>query len=86
MKVHALTRGYSRPLTQLTCDLPNPNSQVHYADLHGPDDQCRIVLLLSYPSVSARVRPMMLNLRGQFVELSMAAIVEPWMYILHYMG
>jgi hypothetical protein len=84
MKVHALTCGYSGPL--MTCNLPNPNSQVHYADLHGLDDQCRIVLLLSYPTVSARVRPMMLNLRGQFVEPSLAATVEPWVYILHYMG
>jgi hypothetical protein len=70
----------------LACDLSNPNSQVQYADLHGPDDQCRIVLLLSYPTISARVRPMMLNLCGQFVEPSLAAAVEPWVYILHYMG
>ena len=46
----------------LARDQPNPNSQVQYADLHGPDEQCRIVLLLSYPAVSAGVRPMMLNL------------------------
>jgi hypothetical protein len=49
----------------LARDQPNPNSQVQYADLHGPDEQCRIVLLLSYPAVSAGVRPMMLNLCGQ---------------------
>jgi hypothetical protein len=86
MKLHALTHGYGRPLTQLACDLPNANSRVQYADLHGPDDQCRIVLILSYPTISARVRPMMLNLRGQFVEPSLAAAVEPWVYILHHMG
>ena len=86
MKVHALMHGYGQALAHFACDLPNPNSQVHYADLHGPDDQCRILLLLSYPTVSARVRPMMLNLRGQFIEPSLAAAVEPWVYILHYMG
>jgi hypothetical protein len=42
--------------------------------------------MLSYPTISARVRPMMLNLRGQFVEPSLAAAVEPWVNILHYMG
>ncbi len=57
MKVHALTRGYGQPLAHFACDQPNPNSQVQYADLHGPDEQCRIVLMLSYPTISARVRP-----------------------------
>jgi hypothetical protein len=86
MKIHALTHGYGQALERVACDLPNANSQVHYADLHGPDDQCRIVLMLSYPTISARLRPMMLNLRGQFVEPSLAAAVEPWVCILHHMG
>jgi hypothetical protein len=87
MKVHALTRGYGQALAHVACNLPNPNSQVQYANLHGPDEQqCGIVLMLSYPTISARVRPKMLNLRGQFVEPSLAAAVKPWVYILHYMG
>jgi hypothetical protein len=86
MKRHALTHGYGQALERVACNLPNANSRVQYADLHGPDDQCRIVLMLSYPTVSARERPMMLNLRGQFIEPSLAAAVEPWVYILHHMG
>ena len=87
MKIHAVTREYGQALEHLARDQPNPNSKVQYADLqHGPDELCRIVLLLSYPTVSARVRPMMLNLRGQFVEPSLAVAAEPWVYILHYMG
>jgi hypothetical protein len=86
MKVHALTHGYGQALAHFADNLPNPNSQVQYADLHGPDDQCRIVLMLSYyPTISVRVRPKMLNLRGQFVEPYLAAAVEPWVNILHYM-
>jgi hypothetical protein len=86
MKLHASTHGYGQALEHVACNLPNANSQVQYADLHGLDDQCRIVLVLSFPTVSARVRPMMLNLRGQFIEPSLAAADEPWVYILHDMG
>ena len=34
--------------------------------------------MLSYPIISVRVRPLIWNLHGQFVEPSLAAAVEPW--------
>lgn len=81
-----MTQGFTADLENGTHSHGHANSQVRYTDLHGPHKHNRIMLLTILSTVSEIECTIMLNLQGQFITLSLAATVEPWVFLLHYLG